>query len=175
LDAVAAGTKSGTSKLLDGAYNGSFLIGANGTTDEQVSLNLSTAAITALGATSGGDGSQITGLTADGLNVGSTDLSSGIRTQAGAVSALAAIDKAITGVSTVRSYVGATENRFTGAVTGLGVSVQNLSDAESRIMDTDMAAETVALSRAQIQSEAVASLLAQANTSRGNVMRLLLG
>lgn len=172
LDQIASRTSYGSQKLLDGTYSGAFQVGAN--VGDEIVLDLSASKVSSLGAVSGGDGSQITGLTANGLNVGSADLSLGIRTQTSASAAIAAVDKALAGVSTVRSHVGATENRFERTISSLDNSIANLTDAHSRIMDTDMAVETLALSRAQIQSEVAAAMLAQANANRSIVLRLLL-
>ncbi|GAB5348440.1 flagellin N-terminal helical domain-containing protein [Alteriqipengyuania sp. 357] len=88
-------------------------------------------------------------------------------------SELALFDTAITAVSTVRAGLGASQNQLESAVTNLNNNITNLSDARSRIEDTDYSAETTALAKAQILSQASGAMLAQANQSQQNVLSLL--
>jgi len=83
------------------------------------------------------------------------------------------IDTAITSVSTVRSDLGAVQNRLEHAVANLGVSQENMSAAESRIRDVDVAAEMVNFTRLQILSQSGTAMLAQANQSPQAVLKLL--
>jgi flagellin len=175
VDRIANTTSFGGTKLLDGTYNGTFQVGANNTTADQVSLNLSSAAITALGAASTGDGSGIVGLNANDLNVGTGDLTAGLTTAAGATTAIDAIDKALTGVQTVRGRIGSVDNRIDRTTESLTNSITNLTAADARITDVDVAAETAALTKSQIQAQTAAAMLAQANSSQASVLRLLLG
>ena len=85
------------------------------------------------------------------------------------------IDKAITEVSSARATYGAVQNRFEAIVSNLQVSAENQSAAKSRIMDTDFAAETANLSRANILQQAGTAMLAQANSSPNGVLALLRG
>ncbi|MCM0622578.1 flagellin, partial [Nocardioides bruguierae] len=78
-----------------------------------------------------------------------------------------------TAVSTQRSSLGAVQNQFEHRVNNLNVSVENLSASESRIRDTDMAAEMMNFTRSQILSQAGTSMLAQANQAPNNVLSLL--
>jgi flagellin len=87
--------------------------------------------------------------------------------------ALADYDAAITAISTVRAGLGASQNQLESAVNGLSNNITNLSDARSRIEDTDYSAETTALAKAQILSQASGAMLAQANQSQQNVLSLL--
>ena len=103
---------------------------------------------------------------------GSVDLSS-INLTTGAASAIADLDAAISAVSSVRSQLGATQNRLEHTVKNLSVSAENLSAAESRIRDTDMAAEMVNFTRNQILQQAGTSMLAQANQVPQSVLSLL--
>ncbi|TIC78618.1 flagellin [Nocardioides sp. GY 10127] len=84
-----------------------------------------------------------------------------------------AVQTAITAVSTQRSALGAVQNQFEHRVNNLNVSVENLSASESRIRDTDMAAEMMNFTRSQILSQAGTSMLAQANQAPNNVLSLL--
>jgi flagellin len=86
---------------------------------------------------------------------------------------IAAIDAAIRRVSARRADLGAVQNRLEHVVTRLGVSMENASAALSRIRDTDMAAETVRLARAQVLTQVGSAMLAQANLSARNVLTLL--
>ena len=79
----------------------------------------------------------------------------------------------ITETSTLRSKLGALQNRFEHTINNLNTSVENLSAAESRIRDTDMAQEMTNFSRTQILSQAGTAMLAQANQSSQGILSLL--
>jgi flagellin len=96
-----------------------------------------------------------------------------ISTAAGATAALATIDGAIAQVNASRSALGAYQNRFTSVVASLQTTTENLTASRSRIQDTDFAAETASLSRAQILQQAGTAMLAQANQLPNQVMTLL--
>jgi len=83
------------------------------------------------------------------------------------------IDAEITRVSTARAQLGAVQNRFESAINSLNVSRENISAAESRIRDTDMASEMVNFTRANLLSQAGTAMLAQANQSNSGVLQLL--
>jgi flagellin len=87
--------------------------------------------------------------------------------------ALAGIDTQIQAVSTARAGYGALQNRFESTINSLNVSAENLSAAESRIRDTDMASEMVKFTSANILSQAGTAMLAQANQSNQGVLQLL--
>jgi flagellin len=164
LDRIATTTGYGGQKLLDvasGAYMGTFQVGANTNTADQIGVNLGTAAF--------GSGSTVTGFDSAGLGVGTLDLSSAT----GGTAAIAAIDTAIKGVSTARATLGAYQNRFEHTINNLNIAVENLSASESRIRDTDMAQEMVSFTRSQILTQAGTSMLAQANQAPQNVLSLL--
>ena len=93
----------------------------------------------------------------------------------GTNAALSAIDAAIKTVSTARGDLGALQNRFEHTISNLGVAVENLTASESRIRDTDMAAEMAQLTRHQILTQAGTAMLAQANSSTQSVLALLRG
>jgi flagellin len=94
---------------------------------------------------------------------------------AGAAGAISAIDQAITSVSSARSTLGAIQNRLEHAVDNLGVYQENISAAESRIRDVDIASETVNFTKLQILSQSGTAMLAQANSAPNNVLSLLRG
>jgi flagellin len=83
------------------------------------------------------------------------------------------LDEAITTVNQYRSYLGAVQNRMTSAISNLGVSVENLDTARSRIRDTDFAAETAEYTKAKILQQAGTSVLAQANQQPNVALGLL--
>ena len=82
-------------------------------------------------------------------------------------------DDAVSQVSEVRAGLGAAQNQLESAVNSLTSNATNLSDARSRIEDTDYSAETTALAKAQILSQASSAMLAQANQSQQSVLSLL--
>jgi flagellin len=84
-----------------------------------------------------------------------------------------AVDAALTSVSLLRSSFGAIQNRFESTIANLGSSSENLSASRSRVLDADFAAETAALTRAQILQQAGVAMLAQANSLPQNVLSLL--
>jgi flagellin len=86
---------------------------------------------------------------------------------------LAKFDSALATVATTRSTLGAVQNRLQSAVNNLTSNATNLSDAKSRIEDTDFSAESTALAKASILSQASTAMLAQANQSQQSVLQLL--
>lgn len=128
----------------------SLQIGASATADQQVSLSI-------------GDMSS-TGLGISNISVG---------TQDDAKSAIAAIDDAINTVSGTRADLGALQNRLEHTVSNLGTTSENLTSAESRIRDVDMAAEMMEMTKNNVLAQAAQSMLAQANTQPQNVLKLL--
>ena len=86
---------------------------------------------------------------------------------------ISAVQAAIKSVSKQRSALGAVQNRLEYTVNNLQNYSENLTDAESRIRDTDMAAEMVNYSKANIVQQAAQSMLAQANQSNQGVLSLL--
>jgi flagellin len=88
---------------------------------------------------------------------------------------IAAIDAAITSLSNVRATLGAEQNRLQDAVTNLQTYQQNLSAAESQIVDTDMAQEMTNFTKLQILQQSGVTMLAQANQLPQSVLTLLKG
>ncbi|HFD4470785.1 MULTISPECIES: FliC/FljB family flagellin [Citrobacter freundii complex] len=83
------------------------------------------------------------------------------------------IDAALKAVDTQRSILGASQNRFESTITNLNNTVNNLTDARSRIQDSDYATEVSNMSRAQILQQAGSSVLAQANQVPQTMLSLL--
>ena len=105
----------------------------------------------------------------DKVEVGGFD----ITTQTGADSAIATIDNAIKSVSDTRSNLGAVQNRLEHTINNLGATSENLTAAESRIRDTDMAAQMMSFTKNNILTQAAQSMLAQANQQPQGVLSLL--
>ena len=146
---VSQQTKFGSTALLDGGYVAVFQLGANA--GEYVTVSLGTS------------------LNASALGVSGL----GVATIGSASTAIAAIDAAITSVSTTRATLGAFQNRFESAVITLNTTTENLTASESRIRDTDMAAEMANYTKFQILQQAGTAMLAQANQSPETILRLL--
>jgi len=87
--------------------------------------------------------------------------------------ALASIDAAIQNVSNRRAGFGAVQNRLEYTAAQLGIYQENLSEALSRVRDTDMASEMVKYTKLQILQQAGTAMLAQANTAPQSVLQLL--
>ncbi len=87
--------------------------------------------------------------------------------------AIGTLDEALKKVNKQRADLGAYQNRLEHAFNGLNVGAENLQAAESRIRDTDMAAEMVEFTKNQVLQQAGTAMLAQANQSSQNVLTLL--
>jgi len=148
-------TFNGRAILAGDAGTQTFQIGANTTTNDTV--DVVTTDMTQLG--------TITAVT--GGAISNTSDSAALKT------VIDNIDAAITSVSTERSKLGASQNRFDAIVSNLQISVENQTAARSRIMDADFATETANLSRAQILQQAGNAMIAQANQAPQQVLALL--
>jgi len=87
--------------------------------------------------------------------------------------AIQRVDAALNTVNGLRSELGAVQNRFDSTIANLATSSENLSAANSRILDADFAAETAKMSKAQVLQQAGISVLAQANAKPQQVLSLL--
>jgi flagellin len=151
LTRIANNTEFNTKKLLNGSLAGTgliFHIGANAGQTVTLTIN---------------------NMTATGLSVNTVNIS----TQSGANTAISAIDTAIEQVSTQRANLGAMQNRLEHTINNLSVAKENLTAAESRIRDVDMAEEMMAFTRNQILMQAGTAMLAQANQVPAVVLQLL--
>lgn len=152
LTRVAASTNFNGIKLLDGSNASlTFQVGAGSVAaEDQIEVALTD--FSGLGATIGA-------LTADDA--------------ATALTSIAAVDAEIINVSTARATLGANQNRFESTINSLQVAAENLAAAKSRIADTDMAAEMVRFTSANILQQAGTAMLAQANQSGQGILQLL--
>ena len=112
---------------------------------------------------------DLTTLAASGGAAGSYDVS----TAATANTLLGTLDTELDSISSARAALGAGQNRLESVVNNLTANSTNLSDARSRIEDADYSAETTAMAKAQILSQASTAMIAQANQSQQNVLSLL--
>ncbi|WP_166263154.1 flagellin [Marinobacter caseinilyticus] len=96
-----------------------------------------------------------------------------IGTVTGANDAIRIADAALEQISGIRADLGAAQNRFESTISNLATTAENLSAANSRILDADFAAETAKLSKAQVLQQAGISVLAQANARPQQVLSLL--
>ena len=112
---------------------------------------------------------DLTTLAASGGAAASYDVS----TATAANTLLATLDTELDTISSSRATLGAGQNRLESVVSSLTNNATNLADARSRIEDADYSAETTALAKAQILSQASTAMIAQANQSQQNVLSLL--
>jgi flagellin len=151
---IAQVTTWGKTKLLDGStpqYD--FQVGTyNNEFEDRISFkaNENTATLDALGLA--------------GLDYASKE---------GAQTALEKLDMAQDNINGMRSNLGALQNRLTSTVTNLGVAEENMSAANSRIRDTDVASATAEMTRSQILLQAATSTLAQANSKDQLALKLI--
>ncbi|MDE8564479.1 flagellin Hag [Anoxybacillus rupiensis] len=148
IDRISNTTQFNTKNLLDGSFTGTFQVGANDGQIITLSVNsMSTGA-----------------LAVAGISVGSNALAS---------QAIASIDNAISKVSQERSKLGAYQNRLEHTINNLSTSSENLTAAESRIRDVDMAKEMMEFTKNNILTQASQAMLAQANQQPQGVLQLL--
>ena len=105
----------------------------------------------------------------EALNIGGESIGS----KAGAQMNLSVLDDALNRVSSIRADFGAIQNRLQSTVNNAAISIENISAANSRIRDADMAEETAELTKQNILSQAGTSVLAQANNSGAGALQLL--
>ncbi|WP_339205357.1 flagellin [Paenibacillus sp. FSL K6-3182] len=106
---------------------------------------------------------------ASALGVKDIDISS----KFGAATAIETVQNAMQKVSSQRSSLGAIQNRLEHTINNLGAASENLTAAESRIRDTDMAKEMMAQTKNSILAQAAQAMLAQANQQPQGVLQLL--
>ena len=157
INRISAVTEFNGQKLVDGSASAglSFQVGMQNTANDRISMSITKLTTSTLGSTS--------------LHIASASLS----TATNARNALGAFDKAIEQLSTARAKVGAVQNRMQVTISNLAVAHENLSAANSRIRDVDVASETSQLTKAQILSQAGLAVLSQANQLPNSALSLL--
>jgi flagellin len=163
LDRIAATTTFGTgTKLLNGSFSGvSFQVGAQATANDVITFTIE--------GTGAGLGFDASGL---GVDSGKVDLTK-VTDQASTSDALSAIDAALDAIDSTRAGLGAVQNRFQNTINNLQNIAENSEASRGRIMDTDFAAETAALTKNQVLQQAGTAILAQANQLPSAVLSLL--
>lgn len=108
-----------------------------------------------------------------GLQLGKGEDGSRVATKQGAQTSISSLDFAITKVNEYRAYLGAIQNRFTSTIKNLSIQTENLSEARSRIRDTDIAEETALMTQNSILQQAGTAVLATANMQPQIALKLL--
>ncbi len=157
INRISAVTEYNGQKLVDGSASAglAFQVGMHNSANDRIAMSITKLTTSTLGSTS--------------LHVASASLS----TVTGARNALGAFDAAITQLSTARAKVGAVQNRMQVTISNLAVAHENLSAANSRIRDVDVASETSSLTKSQILSQAGLAVLSQANQLPNSALSLL--
>jgi flagellin len=157
IDRVKSTTSFNTLNLLDGTFSGAgktLQVGA--ASGQEIAIKISKLSASAILGTAAASTMKTTG--AD---------------QADMKGLITAITSALASISKQRSALGAVQNRLEHTIANLDNVVENTTAAESRIRDTDMAAEMVNFSKNNILAQAGQSMLAQANQSNQGVLSLL--
>ena len=144
INRIASVTDFAGIKLLDGTQSAgvTFQVGTGATSNDRISVSIARASASALNSS----------LTTDTVS-----------TAAGALTALGHIDSAINTLNQRRGEYGAKQNRLYTTINNLAAAYENLSAANSRIRDADVASESASFTRSQILMQAGVSVLSQAN------------
>ena len=155
IDRTAEATEFNNQKLLNGSFTGKRLqVGSETETKNQIEVSISKMSATQIGV--GTDGSNIK-----------------VSSHSAAKTTITNVKAALKSVSTMRSNLGAVQNRLEHTIKNLDNVTENTQAAESQIRDTDMAKEMVKYSNNNILAQAGQSMLAQANQSNQGVLSLL--
>jgi len=107
------------------------------------------------------------------LELGEREDGARVNNKVNAQQSISSLDNAITRVNEHRAYLGSVQNRLGSTLNNLGVQIENMTETRSRIKDTDFAAETANLTRANILQQAGTSILANANAQPQIALTLL--
>ncbi|NPC94309.1 flagellin Hag [Bacillus sp. WMMC1349] len=159
INGISTRTEFNGKKLLDGSFASGtgdliFQIGANA--GQQLTVNIDSMAAADLGTTVAVSALNVTNFAGTSFD-----------------DQLTGIDEAISKVSTQRAKLGAVQNRLEHTINNLGAASENLTAAESRIRDVDMAKEMSEFTKNNILSQASQAMLAQANQQPQSVLQLL--
>lgn len=168
---IANDTEFNTQNLLGGDFTGTFHIGAN--KGQKISLTIGAMDANTLGVDDGTGSARVddgSGTITPAKATKGIDISS---EQTKADEAIDTIQTAIETVSSERAKLGAYQNRLEHTINNLSTSTENLTAAESRIRDVDMAKEMMAFTKNNILSQAAQAMLAQANSLPQGVLQLL--
>jgi flagellin len=148
--------------LTNTKFNGNALFSTTAGTDATFDIQTGADSI---------DTVTLTSTAIDGTNIDATALD--VTTSALAGTTIDNVDLALVDVNANRASLGAGQNRLESAINNLTSNSTNLADAKSRIEDTDYSAESTAMAKSQILSQASTAMIAQANQSTQNVLSLL--
>jgi flagellin len=148
-------------------FNGTMLLDGSVTGTMDIQVGLGNGAQDRIGITLTGDRD------ATGLGINASVLTGGDNTTA--LASIATVEAAISTVSSARADLGAVQNRLESTIRSIGNTIENLSAANSRIRDVDIATETSAMTSAQILQQAGVAVLSQANTTPQTALMLLQG
>jgi len=166
---AADGTVIGNGTLVDGDPSVGITV-----TDTNYLVNSSNNTITiGISDTDSGTGSIATKAGTISINVLEQGQGISVMTQSDADSAITTIQSALDRVSAERAKLGAVQNRLEHTINNLGTSAENLTAAESRIRDVDMAKEMMEFTKNNILTQAAQAMLAQANQVPQGVLQLL--
>jgi len=159
INSTAKKTEFNTKKLIDGSNTakGSLFLQVGANTSQNIKFGIAAMSAGKLGL----NVSEFTSANVAGLKASGFD------------ALLKQVDKAISGVSVQRANLGALQNRLEHTIKTLDISAENLSSAESRIRDTDMAKEMMEFTKNNILSQAGMSMLSQANQAPNNVLSIV--
>jgi flagellin len=149
IDRIADSTKFNGTKLLDGSFAGKTILVGPDTSADNFTISIDAMDASTLG-----------------ISIGTFDATA-------AMGLIGSIDAAINTVSETRANLGAYQNRLEHTINNLQTAAENLSAAESRIRDVDMALEMANFTRHQILQQAGTAMLAQANVQTQSVLKLL--
>lgn len=153
-----------TSILTNTKFNGNALFGVGGSGSANgVSFTIQ----------AGANSTDTVSLGADGIDWTAQSANLDVTTATGSADTINAADTLLAQVSSTNAGLGAGQNQLQSAVNNMTSNVTNLSAARSRIQDTDYSAESTAMAKAQILSQASTAMIAQANQSQQNVLSLL--
>lgn len=150
VDRISTVTKFNGINLLDGSYNQDLQVGINDSADDRINVTIAQT-----------DFATLAGAAID------------LTTAGGAQDALTTLDDAIDTLSGNRAALGTIQNRLTVTISNLGSAKENVSAANSRIRDVDVAAETAEMTKNNILMQAGVSVLAQANQAPSIALSLL--
>ena len=154
---IAEVTEFNGQKLVDGtASSVTFQVGINNSINDRITVGINDMHAAALG-------------TSTSASLAAVNIS----TITGAQNALSVLDDAITDVSAGRAEIGAVQNRLSSTIQNLATARENLSAANSRIRDVDVASESARLTKNSILMQAGVSVLAQANQQPAMALSLL--
>jgi flagellin len=167
IDRISDGTNFNGKSLLNSEQAITLQIGDSSATFNQLKVSLSSTSATTLKINKATSKTQ-----AESAVVGGTT-GIAISTQAGAAKAVSVLKAAINTVSSTRGKLGALQNRLEHTINNLGASQENMTAAESRIRDVDMAKEMMSYTKNNILVQASQAMLAQANQVPQGVLQLL--